>query len=90
MVRTNDPEILEPMLPKVLTRFLNEFSTKSLDFNLLSEFADASAGKKVADLKMKPAQELDLRDSCIQKVFEQLSRKVEFVQSVNMENKSRK
>lgn len=70
MVRTNDPEILEPMLPKVLTRFLNEFSTKSLDFNLLSEFADPSAGKKVADLKMKPAFELDKKDSYIQKVFD--------------------
>ena len=52
MVKTNDPEILEPMLPQVLAGFLREFGSKALDHNVLRELADPSAGKKCQDVRM--------------------------------------
>lgn len=52
MVKTNDPEILEPMLPRVLAGFLRNFSSKALDYCVLRELADHTAGKKSQDLRM--------------------------------------
>lgn len=77
------------MLPKVLASFLRDFSTKALDFNMLTALADQTAGRKAHELRLMHVKS-SRQDKLVTGVLDLLGGKLTAIHKIHEEERARR